>query len=235
MWWIFRKVCTKSALSLQPVYQSWGWISKRIAPENRHKRFMTSIKNPRRSTAGRVEHIRLELTTSCMPCKRSTRWANAPLKNGHKSIPAAKVRRIFGVCKFICNILIKIQVPLFPRGMKGTKNFLDMQIMEQRPLAYYAKLTKFFRLPLFPFWIKGEKNFWDNQRLRTTNKLYHQWPIISSAAVWTWDCRRFASNSLLRFGFVCSPFVFHLFSVIFRSKTEKKRRKNEGRTEIERE
>ena len=35
----------------------------------------------------------------------------------------AKVRRIFGMCKFICNILIKIRVPLFPCGMKGTKNF----------------------------------------------------------------------------------------------------------------
>ena len=136
---------------MQPVYQSWGWVSKRIAPKNRHKLFMTSIKNPRRSTAGRVEHIRLELTTSCMPCKRSTRWANAPLKNGHKSIPAAKVRRIFGVCKFICNILIKIQVPLFPRGMHSLL----------RSRSFGAKIKMVRRI------------FWDNKILRNNG----QWPI----------------------------------------------------------
>ena len=43
----------------------------------------------------------------------------------------AKVRRIFGMCKFICNILIKIRVPLFPCGMKGTKNFWNVQIYLQ--------------------------------------------------------------------------------------------------------
>ena len=46
-------------------------------------------------------------------------------------MPAAKVRRIFGVCKFICNILIKIQVPLFPRGMKGTKNFYSFKLSKK--------------------------------------------------------------------------------------------------------
>ena len=38
------------------------------------------------------------------------------------TIESAKVRRIFGMCKFICYILIKNRVPLFPRGLKGTKN-----------------------------------------------------------------------------------------------------------------
>ena len=35
------------------------------------------------------------------------------------------------MCKFICYILIKIRVPLFPRGMKGTKNFWNVQIYLQ--------------------------------------------------------------------------------------------------------
>ena len=41
------------------------------------------------------------------------------------TIESAKVRRIFGMCKFICYILIKNRVPLFPRGLKGTKNLWD--------------------------------------------------------------------------------------------------------------
>ena len=62
-------------------------------------------------------------------------------QHGGHLIPLAKVRRIFGVCKFICNILIKIRVPLFPCGMKGTKNFWSVQIFLQhfnkmRALAY---------------------------------------------------------------------------------------------------
>ncbi len=40
-------------------------------------------------------------------------------------------------------ILIKNRVPLFPRGMKGTKIFWITQEKKQRPLAYYAKFSKF--------------------------------------------------------------------------------------------
>ena len=44
------------------------------------------------------------------------------------------------MCKFICNILIKIRVPLFPRGMKVTKNFWNVQIIKNKIIQNYTKL-----------------------------------------------------------------------------------------------